>query len=433
MKHWFEDRQFRSLLRNSSYLAVSKVVAAIAGIATLAMAGRSLGVATFGVLVLIASYAQAAGGLAKFNSWQVVVRYGSPAIARGDLATFKRATGFGFGLDLASGLFAMVAAMLILPLLAGWFGIPDRYLGYALLYCVLLPLTGSAPSGVLRVFDRFDLLSWQGTIQPNLRAVLATLAWWQGWDLPAFLMIWFVTEVIGTLSLWGMAWHELRRQGALKGIRPTLSARGLDKGWQFATSVNVNASLNVTWAPLTRLLIGAVLSPAAAGLYRVASVISDAAQRPTVFLNKAFYPEVMKLDPASKAPWRLMGRVTAISAMVGVTLIAFAAIFGEWVLEFAFGAPFVPAYGVLMVLLGVPLITMISFPLPAMLDSIGRTIVPTAANFAGAAAYIALLFPLVDRFGLIGAALAFLIGRAVIAVVMATVLAREHKRLRRGA
>ena len=42
MRHWFRDTHFRSLLKNSSYLALSKVVAAICGVATLAFAGRGL-------------------------------------------------------------------------------------------------------------------------------------------------------------------------------------------------------------------------------------------------------------------------------------------------------------------------------------------------------------------------------------------------------
>ena len=52
MKHWFRDAHFRSLLKNSGYLAGSKAVAAVAGIATLAFAGRGLGVALFGTLIL---------------------------------------------------------------------------------------------------------------------------------------------------------------------------------------------------------------------------------------------------------------------------------------------------------------------------------------------------------------------------------------------
>ena len=53
MKHWFRDRHFRSLLKNSSYLAISRGVAAICSLASLAMAGRGLGVLLFGTLILI--------------------------------------------------------------------------------------------------------------------------------------------------------------------------------------------------------------------------------------------------------------------------------------------------------------------------------------------------------------------------------------------
>lgn len=430
MRHWFKDRHLRSLLKNSGYLASSKLVAAIAGFATLAMSGRALGVSEFGLLILIASYAQAAAGLGKFNSWQVVVRYGNPALERGDTDMFKRAAGFAIGLDLTSGLAAMVAAMLLLPYLGDWLGIPRQFLGYSILYCTLLPLTGSAVSGVLRALDRFDLMSWQDIIHPIVRAAMTLVAWLAGWTFPAFLAIWFVAEMIGTLSLWAIAWRELRRRRLLHGIRPSLSARGLPNGWQFAVSVNLNASLNITWGPMSRLLISGALSPAAAGLYRVASMISDAAQRPTIFLNKAFYPQVMRLDPSTKKPWKLMLRVTALSTIFGVTLIALAALCGKWILATAFGPTFVPAYGAMLVLLGVPLVAMISFPLPAMLDSLGRTNVPTAANFAGALLYVAMLFPLVDRLGLVGAGLAFLAGRILVSIVMAAALSREHRRLR---
>ena len=47
MKHWFKDQHFRSLIKNSSYLGLSKIVAAISGLATLAFAGRGLGVILF--------------------------------------------------------------------------------------------------------------------------------------------------------------------------------------------------------------------------------------------------------------------------------------------------------------------------------------------------------------------------------------------------
>ena len=431
MRKWFNDRHFRSLVKNSGYLAVSRAVAAVGGLISLALAGRGLGVVLFGLLILVHSYVQAASGLAKFNSWQVVVRFGGPALVAGDVRHFQRATGFAVGLDLASGVIAMAGAILLLPLIGPWFGLPGDMFLYASLYCLLIPTMGAgAASGVLRVLDRFDLLSWQGTVNPNLRAVLTFVAWWQGWGFPAYLLIWFVSDLVSDVVLWTLAIRELKRRGLLAGLRPTLKPEGLDKGWRFAFTINLNSSLNAAWGPLSRLLVGGVLSPAAAGLYRVASSISDAAQRPTDFLNKAFYPEVMRLDHRSRKPWKLMMRAMAFSALIGVTMCLAAIAAGEWLLRVAFGPEFVDAYGVLVVLLGVPLVAMISFPWPAMLHALNRASMQLAANAFGVLVYVASIFPLVDRFDLVGAGLAFLLGKIAQASFMAVVLASERRRLK---
>lgn len=431
MKHWFKDQHFRSLLKNTSYLAVSRGVGAVGGLITLAFAGRSLGVVAFGLLILIHSYAQAASGLTKFNSWQVVVRYGGPALRQGNDGLFQRALGFALGLDLASGLLTMAGAMLLLPLVAPLFALPDVLITPAIFYCLLLPLMGAgAASGVLRLFDCFDLLAWQGTITPNLRAALTLVAWWQEWPFLAFLLIWFVTDLIGDLVMWAMAWRELRRRGMSSSIRPTLRAGPLERGWLFAVSINLNSSLNTTWGPLARLMVGALLSPAATGLYRVASSIADAAQKPTDLLNKAFYPEVMRLEHRDKAPWQLMVRTMILSAMASAVALLAVLAGGEWLLRVAFGERFVEAYGVMIVLLGVPLLMTVTFPLPTMLHAIGKVNLPLIANLVGALAYVALLFPLTDRFGLLGAGAAFLGGRFVMMAVMAVAVLREHHRLR---
>jgi len=431
MRKWFNDRHFRSLLKNSSYLAVSRAVAAVGGLISLALAGRGLGVAAFGLLILVHSYVQAASGLTKFNSWQVVVRYGGPALVAGDVRQFQRATGFAIGLDLASGVVSMLGAIPLLPLIGPWFGLPQNLFFYASLYCLLIPTMGAgAASGVLRALDRFDLLSWQGTVTPNLRAILTAIAWWQDWSLPAYLAVWFVTDLAADVVLWTLAIRELKRRGLLGGLRPVLNADGLDQGWKFAFTINLNSSLNAAWGPLSRLLVGGLLDPTAAGLYRVASSIADAAQRPTDFLNKAFYPEVMRLDQRTNKPWRLMLRVTAFSTAIGLAMCLLAIVAGQWLLRIAFGEEFTAAYPVLVVLLGVPLVAMISFPWPAMLHALNQAPLTLAANAFGVVVYVATIFPLVDRFDLLGAGLSFLIGRIAMAAFMATVLVGERRRWR---
>lgn len=431
MRNWFNDQHFRSLLKNTSYLAVSKAVSAVAGIATLAFAGRALGLIEFGLLVLIASYAQAASGLTKFQSWQLIIRYGGAALTSGDSATFKRSVGFGLGLDLSSGVAGMALAILLLPIIGPWTGIRDDLIAITMVYCLLIPTMGAAsPVGALRALDRFDLISWQGSSYPIARAILAGIGWWQGWPLPAFIAIWFVTDLGGDLFTWFLAGRELRRKAMLKGIRPTLKPRGLPGAWPFAIQVNVHSSLMSAWGPVARIIIGGLLGPASAALYRVASSLADSAQKPADLLAKAYYPEVVRMDLSSKRPWRLMLRGTAMATAFGIVAVLLVLLLGKWLLATLFGPDFVPAYPVLLILVGIPLLWMLGFPLTPMLYALDRPDVPLKARAVGTAVYLAIVAPLCWRFEVAGAAGALLIGNLIIVALMTVQLRAQYRAVR---
>jgi O-antigen/teichoic acid export membrane protein len=431
MKHWLNDQSFRSLLKNTSYLALSKGVAAIAGIATLAFAGRGLGLVQFGLLVLIHSYAQAASGLSKFQSWQLVVRYGGRALDGGDAPDFRVATSFALGLDIASGLVGFVIALALLPLIGNWFGIPDRYIGLAMIYCTLLPTMGSAtPVGVLRVLDRFDLLSWQGTTYPIARAILAGIAWASDAPLEAYVAIWYVTDLGGDLYLWFLAWRELKRRELLHGLRPTLKPVQLPNAWRFAIHVNLTTSLEAAWGPIARLIVGGLVGPAAAALYRVAASLADAAKKPADLLNRAYYPQVVRMDMATKAPWRFMLRGMAMAGMFVIISLLVMIFAGKPILATVFGPEFTAAYPILLVLIIVPALVMVSFPLPSMLYALDRPDAPFYARLTGTIAYFIVLVPLARLWGAPGAAAAFVMGYVVMVAMLMVQLRGEHKRVR---
>ncbi|MEO7634984.1 MAG: lipopolysaccharide biosynthesis protein [Sphingomicrobium sp.] len=431
MRHWFKDQHFRSLLRNSGYLAVSRAVAAVCSLATLAFAGRGLGVLLFGTLILITSYARAASGLAKFQSWQLVVRYGGQGLATGDLERFKTSTGFALALDVLSGVAGMIVAVLILPLLADWIGIGGQYLWLAMLYCTLLPTMGAAaPSGILRTLDRFDLISWAGTVTPIARAVLAGVAFAVGATLPVFVAIWYVTDLVGDLYTWLLAWRELKRRELHRGIRPTLKPTGLEDAWRFAININLAVGLSTVWGPIARLVIGGLLGPAGAALFRIASSFADSAQKPADLLGKAFYPEIVRMDFATKKPWRLMLRGAALAGGIALFIIILLVIGGKPLMSLLFGKAFLGAYPPLLVLMLVPLFGVLSFPLSPMLYTLGRSDGPLKAKLVGSVVFFGSIAPLAWRWGVVGAALSFVLGQATNVTVMLLQLRREYRRVR---
>jgi O-antigen/teichoic acid export membrane protein len=433
MRHWFRDEHMRSLLKNSSYLGASRIVAAVASIVTLALTGRALGVIAFGILILIHSYAQAASSLSKFQTWQIVIRYGGQGLAAGRPEDFKVATGFSFGLDLLSGVIGMLVAMALLPFIGEWFGVPERYMTIAILYCLVIPtMQAMTPGGVLRTLDRFDLLSWGGVVDPILKVILTAIAWAMEAPFVAYVAIWFATDLIGDLYQWWLTWRELRRRGMTDALRPTLRPHPLKDAWRFAIRVNLASSLGAAWGPVARLIVGGLLGPASAGLYRVAATLSDSAQKPIDLLSRAFYPEVMKMDPKTKKPWKLMLRGAALAGIFAIVAILIVFFAGEELIRLIFGKDFIGAYSALVVLIIAPLRAMVSFPMPPMLYALHRDQAPLISRIVGTVLYLLIVAPLTWRFGLAGAAAAFVIGTAAMVLVLTMQLLREYRRVRSG-
>ena len=431
MKHWFKDQHFRSLLKNSSYLGMSKAVAALCGLATYAFAGRGLGLVMFGMLILITSYIKAVSGIVKFQSWQLIVRYGGHGVAHGDPEHFKVATGFAFALDLVSGIAGLIGGAALLPFIAGWVGIKAEYLWLGMLYCTLLPIMAAAtPDGVLRVLDRFDLISWSGTLMPITRAILAGAAFIVGATFPIYVVIWFITDLAGQLFPWWLGWRELKRHGLLEGIRPTLKPAVLSGAWRFAIEVNLATSVQAVWGPIGRLVVGGLLGPAGAALFRVASILADSAQKPADLLGKAFYPEIMRMDLTSKKPWKLMLRGTAMISGIAALAIFVLIVGGKPLMALIFGKDFLGAYEPLLILMAVPFIGVFSFPLSPMLYALGRSDGPLKAKLLGSTAFFVTIAPLSWAWGVTGAAVALVLGNVFNAAAMIVQLRAEHRRVR---
>jgi O-antigen/teichoic acid export membrane protein len=433
MRHWFKDQHFRSLLKNSSYLAMSRVVAAVCSLATIAFAGRGLGLILFGTMVLITSYSKAASGISKFQSWQLIIRFGGKGLAAGDPEAFKTSTGFAFALDAASGVAGMIVAVLILPLIAHWVGIDRQYLWLAVLYCTLLPTMGATtPNGVLRALDRFDLLSWQGTAAPISRALLIGIAFATRAPFEIYVLIWYATDLGGDLFTWFLAWRELKRQGLLKGIRPTFNPATLPGAWRFAININLAISISTVWGPIARLVVGGLLGPAGAALFRVASSLADSAQKPADLLSKAFYPEIVRMDMASNKPWKLLLRTTILSSGIALVVLLLLLVGGKSILSLLFGKQFLGAYAPLLVLMFLPLLGVFSFPMSPMLYALGRSDAPLKAKLLGTVIFFVIIAPLSWALGVIGAAIALVVGNAVTVAALMFQLRGEHRRVRRS-
>ena len=177
-------------------------------------------------------------------------------------------------------------------------------------------------------------------------------------------------------------------------------------------------------------VVGGLLGPAGAALFRVASALSDSASKPADLLAKAFYPEVVRMDLSTKKPWKLMLRGTAIASGLAITAILILLVGGKEIVSVLFGTEFLGAYDALLILMIIPFISVFSFPLPPMLLALDRPDAPVTARLAGSAVFFLSIAPLCWQMGVVGAAISLVLGNVATVAVMIFQLQREYRRVR---
>lgn len=425
----------RRVVANAGLLLGGRAVNAILGLGALALAARALGAAELGVLVLIQAFAQFLGEVVKFQSWQTLLHYGARPLAEGRTADFQKVLRFTALLDLAStvlGIALGVAGCLLFADVLGWSRAQAP--AAALFMLSIAFMVSATPTGLLRLFDRFDVMARQSALTSLIRLLTCAIAFVAWPTMEAFLAAW----AIGTIGSWFYiavaSWRELKRRNLTRGFawRGPI-AGGLPGVWGFAWNTNLTATLDVAFTHASTLIVGALVGPAPAAFWRVGRQVADAIAKPAKLLTPALYPELARLyaDERQNAMWRLASRVGLIAGGIGVLLLAITAFAGPQLLTLVMGDAFAPAALVMTWQVAAAVIGIFALPLEPMLISLGKPGAAVVVRVAISAVFLAALPFLVDHFGLIGAGAGLAVATAALAVGMLWFILREDG-IRRG-
>lgn len=425
------ESAFRRVLRNAGYLLGGKAAGTALHFAALAVASRALGPEQFGTVVLIHAFAQTAGGLATFQTWQTLIRYGTTHLIAGRRQSLQRLIAFGTWLDLGTGLLAMLAAVAVLAVLGDRTGIPAEFIGTTMLYCLVIPtMASSTASGLLRLFDRFGLLAMQSSVNGGLRLLGVAFAALADAPLVAYVAAWFLSDLLADLLIWAFAIRETRRRGLLKGMSG--NPRGVmadnPRLWRFAFATNASTGVATLLGPALTLLVGALLGPAAAGLFRIALTVIEAAAKPGDLLTRAFFPEIARLKEQGQMShfWSVTARITGLSLGFAAIVVMALELAGRPLLALAFGAGYEGAQPILVLMAYGLIAALPLFFLEAALVALDQAEAALVARGFGAIASFTVLGTLSGRYGLAAAGYAYVAGTAVVATLALVLLWRRR-------
>jgi O-antigen/teichoic acid export membrane protein len=423
---------FRRVVANAGKLLGGRTVNAVLGLAYIALGARSLGVHDFGALVLIHAFAQFLGDVVKFQSWQTLLQYGAAPLAEGRKADFQRVLKFTVALDVLSSLGGVLIGVCGAMLFADRLGWSAALGPAAALYTLsVVFMVPAAATGVLRLFDRFDVMAGQIMAVSVVRLAGSVVAFALDAPLPVFLAVWAAGTAVGFVMLAIAAWGELRRRDLLSGFS---WQRPLDAGapgaWRFAWATNFNATVSVAFTHLVTLMVGALLGPADAALWRIGRQVADAIAKPAKLLIPALYPELARLRAGrgEAAMWRLAWHVGLAASGLGVVLFTVSAFAGEPLLRLTMGADYAPAAGVMTWQVAAAVVGLLTLPLESLAISLGHAGGTVWVRLGVALCYAAVLPTLVGQFGIDAAGAALVVASVALALGMFWLLMGHRKR-----
>lgn len=395
----------RRLMQNIGWLLGGRGVNAVFSLVYLALATRTLGLQAFGYFALIIALGQTVTGLANFQTWQFVVRWGADRQGPG------AATGFAIALDFLSVILGSLLAAVLVWSTVYWLPLPAELRWAAFGYCIVSLLAmRSTPTGLLRLRFRFGLATAAETVQPLVRAAGAALAVVFMPSVIGFVIAWAAAEVAVALALWIAALRHERVDLSQVSLRRL--PREHSDAWRFVWSTNFSGSLNVGGKQVMILLVGAFGGEAFAGGFRVASQLGQALVQLAQTVSKAIYPELVHARDDAQSIARRMANMALIG---GVLAVLVALLFGRWGLEAIAGEEFRVVYWAMVILAIAGAIELVGASLESLLVAANRAGTAFLVRAIPTILALLLLETAMDWNGLKGAAFAVL-GSSALAV-----------------
>jgi O-antigen/teichoic acid export membrane protein len=411
---WFRDEIFRRLFINAGKLLSAGVVTGVIGVVVMVLSARTLGPENFGILALVIVYEQTVGKLFSFNAWQAIIKFGADALQYGNVIGFRQLIKFGFILDTTSAIAGFILAITLSAPIIYWldwdFSIRELIILYSVL--ILFNINGT-PIGILRLFDRFDILSFSIILASILRLIGVIWCVLTDQGLYGFVFAYLISAIIGQTyqvlsSIW-VLWKN--RVGnflpqSLFGINKNFS--GI---WDYVWTTNLNSTIRLVSRELDEILVAALTTPTALGLYKVAKQFSRALPLIVDPLYQSIYPELARLWTKNKVVelLSLIKRSTLIVCAFAVIGWVIFIIFGKWLIDIMVGVSYQDAYPTAVFYMFALVVALATFSFQPSMLAFGLPKASFTIQLIVTVIFLASLIPLVNTLGIIGAALSYVL------------------------
>jgi O-antigen/teichoic acid export membrane protein len=381
---------------------------------SVAIAARSLGPATYGVMVLVLSYNRVVERILRFESWQPVIRFAVLEDDRDAGLRMQRLFAYGLMLDVGAASVAAVSATGLALAFGHWFGLKPLHLELIAIYSIatLFNVAG-VPTAALRLSGQFKMLAYAQLAANVFRIAFAFLCQMAGGGVVAFMVAWTAAQVLGSIIVFWVGFRAVRSMGVPNPIRAPLAhlRRDFPGFFGFACSTNLSLTLRVITTEADSLFVGAVSGTSAAAVYFLAKRIAKVAVQVGAQVQAVVYPDVARMWAKGhvQAFRSATLQVQVALAGVGIATLAGAYVFGPLLIRVGPGAAYQATYVLLMTQLVAVMLMLHAAPSRSAMLAMNKSWQVLGISAIGTLLFVIVAGYAIPRYGPIGGNIAHIV------------------------
>lgn len=343
----------RKIAANWAQLFSGSLVSSALTLLGFILMSRTISVESVGIIAVIQTYWRLIQGLLSFQSFQVLISFGAEALDSQNDTGFRKIVQTCAIADILVAALGTLGGIAVLLLFARRMSIPENFDTLALAGgLTMVSLVTGAPSGILRIFDRFYGVALRDVIAGGIRFVASAIGYFSNYPAEYFLAAWIAADVIGSLFLTAFGWmvfvKECFKRHPHAASHEPIPRRVLVRSLLAVSLVGI---LRITSEEGDVLLVNTFLGPVGAGKYRLAKNYAGVIHKVIGPLSAAIYPEIARLVANGNRSvfLRLFRDVNLGCGMIALFAMLAWAIFGKMILQFTVGAQYFDSYSTTLI------------------------------------------------------------------------------------
>jgi O-antigen/teichoic acid export membrane protein len=419
------------IFKNFGVVLRGRGIAAVCNMIALALMANSLSPVEFGLVVLLHTYVLAIRGFLNFRTFEAIVKYGVPLHESGDNDGLRKLLRITTSVDVMSSILATLLGVFAASITGKFLHWDAQMVTVAGFYSlIMLTTVTGTPNGVLRIYDRFDVLGIWYTISPAIRLFGVVIAWFYDAKMLVFVGIWAAAFVFENCWIYVRGHREVHQhmsESIWRGFRPRELRETSPDFRHFLGVVYWQTNVDMLPKHLAVLLAGSLLGPAGAGMFRLANDFSTILSKPGLMLREVLFPDLSRMLHNKEAGFYELGlRAVKIAGASGLLLVVLSIPLGAPILGII-GSDYTSAAPLLTLMLLAATFELAGSPLRAAAYALGGAHTVLRIYALSSFVYLGLFYVFTVPLGLVGPGIAACIGGAL-TLVRLLLLVRKFRR-----